>query len=533
MRYLVTILLAAAAFAAVSEPARADACGLPDAKPLWIDYGAPQLLPVFGRPGVVVAGSGEAYPTAARAAGVKTVYWDMYLSARVGTPSAPADPDVLPSRAARVFDFAVLSAGCPTPLIAMNELFGASTPTPWTPTTARYRANVLEWARLLAARGGRPVLLVSSEPYTSGEAAQWWRDLAGVAEIALEKYFNAPAVHKAGPVLGSRRMRTSMRRSAAKLFAIGVPPSKVGVVLAFQTRRGSGGREGLRPAGAWFEVAKLQALAAKQVARELGLGHVWSWGWGVFNEQGADPDKMGAACVWLWARDPSLCDAGALAEPFDRDLRAGQIDLLRGVRCALGSEPITTNAIGELARVTGDAEAALTALYGRLVERGSAAVSMKDTLAREREIVQRRFGGSRVAYLTALSRARATLAVARGVITDQLRREAIQQRLRAPAPSAAAIAEFYRTYAWVPLGEIAGAGAVPGVSPGTLLGAIPPELARPAIRRALQAAARADAYGPWATRRQNAALAGIRCTHDRLPIPGPVDLGEWLGFLTR
>ena len=215
----------------------------------------------------------------------------MYLSTRVGTPSAPADPDVLPSRAQKVFDFAVLSAACPTPIIAMNELFGAATPTPWTPTTARYRANVLEWARLLAARGGRPVLLVSSEPYTSGEAAQWWRDLAGVADIALEKYFNAPAVHKAGPVLGSRRMRTSMRRSAAKLFAIGVPPSRVGLVLGFQTRRGSGGREGLEPAGAWFEVAKLQALAAKQVARELGLAHVWSWGWAFFNEQAADPDK--------------------------------------------------------------------------------------------------------------------------------------------------------------------------------------------------------------------------------------------------
>ncbi|MBA2384210.1 MAG: hypothetical protein H0V68_06050, partial [Actinobacteria bacterium] len=476
MRYLVTILLTAAAFAAVSEPARADACGLPDTKPLWIDYGAPQLLQVFGRAGVVVAGSGAEYPTAARAAGAKTVYWDMYLSTRVGTPSAPADRDVLPARAARVFDFAVLSAACPTPVIAMNELFGAATPTPWTPTTARYRANVLEWARLLAARGGRPVLLVSSEPYTSGEAAQWWRDLASVAEIALEKYFNAPAVHKAGPVLGSRRMRTSMRRSAAKLFAIGVPPSKVGVVLAFQTRRGSGGREGLRPAGAWFEVAKLQALAAEQVARELGLAHVWSWGWGFFNEQAADPDKPGAACTWLWARDPSLCDARALEEPFDRDLRAGQIDLPPGVRCALGSEPITTNAIGELTRVTGDAEAALTALYERLVERRSATVSMSETLVRERELVRRRFGGSRQAYLRALSRARATLAVARGVIADELRREAIQERLPAPAPSSAAIAEFYRTYAWMPLGAIAGAGAVPGVGPATLLGAVPPEL---------------------------------------------------------
>jgi hypothetical protein len=303
VRRALLILLAAVAFAALSRPAAAAPCGLPDAKPLWVDFGAPELLARFGRPGVVVAGSGAEYPAKARALGAKTVAWDMYLSARVGTPMAPAEPGLLPARADRYFDFAVLSAGCPDPVIGMNELFGASTPTPWTPTTARYRANVLEWARLLKAKGGHPVLLVSSEPFTGGDAGGWWRELAEVADIALEKYFNAPAIHRAGPELGSRRMRTSMRDSLAKLFAVGVPPSKLGVVLAYQTRRGTGGREGLEPAGAWFEVAKLQALAAKQVARELGIAQVWSWGWGFFNEQARDPDKLGAACVWLWARD--------------------------------------------------------------------------------------------------------------------------------------------------------------------------------------------------------------------------------------
>ena len=165
------------------------------------------------------------------------------------------------------------------------------------------------------------------------------------------------------------------------------------------------------------------------------------------------------------------------------------------------------------------------------MERLSASVGTTQVLARERALVQRRFGGSTAGYRSALSRARATLAVARGAIADQLRRESIQQRLPAAVPSASEIAEFYHTYAAVPLGEIAGAGTVPGVTPQTLLGAIPPELARPAITRALQAAARADAYGPWTTRRQDAALAGIRCTHDRLPVPGAVDLTDWLPFL--
>lgn len=531
MKLLFGIVVAAGWLAFASGPAAAAPCGLPDTKPLWIDYGTPELLERFGRPGVIVAGAGADYPPKARALGAKTVYWDMYLSTRVGTPSAPADQDLLPARAQRVFDFAVLSAGCPDPVIAMNELFGASAPTPWTPTTVRYRANVLEWARLLKAKGGHPVLLVSSDPFTGGEAGQWWRELAQVADIALEKYFSAPAVHRAGPELGSRRMRTSMRGSFAMLFAVGVPPAKLGVVLAFQTKRGSGGREGLEPAGAWFEVAKLQALAARQVARELELAHIWSWGWGFFNEEARDPDKLGAACVWLWVRNPSLCSAETLPERFDRDLRAGQIDLPAGVRCALGNATIRTNEIAVLARVTGDPDLALTALYARLVQQRSASVGPGDVRAAERAIVLRRFGGSRTAYLTALARAHASPAVALGAIADELRRETIQLRLRAPAPSAAEIAEFAVTYAGTPIRDIPGAGVVPGVAPETPLGLLPEAVARPVIVRALRHAARAGAYDAWAEKRQHAALAGLRCTRDRLPSVGTTRLTSWLLFL--
>ena len=525
------VLAVLAAAIVLPGGAAAAPCGLPDQRPLWVDFGAPELIARFGRPGVVVAGSGEAYPTTARAAGAKTVAWDMYLSTRVGTPMAPADPDALPARAARYFDFAVLSAGCPDPVIAMNELFGASTPTPWTPTTARYRANVLEWARLLKAKGGHPVLLVSSEPFTGGDAAQWWRDLAQVSDIALEKYFNAPAVHKAGPELGSRRMRESMRGSLSKLLAIGVPPSRLGVVLAFQTRRGTGGREGLEPAGAWFEVAKLQALAAKQVARELGIAQIWSWGWGFFNEQARDPDKLNAACVWLWARDPSLCDVSSVRERFDRDLRAGQIDLPAGVRCVLGSVAIRTRDVATVARVTRDAEAALTILYARAVQQQAARVGPGEVRAAERAIVASRFGGSRTAYLAALRRAGASTAVALSVLADELRREAIQARLWVPSPSSAQVADFAATYAGRRIREIPGAEAPPGVDPSTPLGLLPDALARPLIVRALRHASRAERYAVWAERAQERALAGLRCVRDRLPTVGSVPLTSWLPFL--
>jgi hypothetical protein len=572
MKRLLLILAAAAAVLAAPGPAAAGVCGLPDTKPVWIDFGALDLQSVFARPGVNVAVTGEGgYPAAMRAAGAHTVFWDMYLNRRVGTPSAPADPSVLPARAQRLFEFAVRASGCQTPVIAMNELFGAQLPTPWTATNAKYRQNVLAWARLLAAKGAKPALLLSNDPYTDGEAAQWWRDVAQVSDFVLEKYFSAAAVSKAGPVLGNRRMRTSMRRSAAKLFAVGIPASKVGIILAFQTRKGAGGREGLQPSSNWFEVAKWQALAARQVARELGLAHLWSWGWGTYNSDGADPDKPRAACAWLWTRDPALCDAPAtLGDEFDDDLAAGQIDLPAGVRCAYGNAVVTTNQIGELARVTGDPELALSALYGRLVESRAAPVAGDEVLAAERSVVRERFRGSRGAYLAALGRARATLAVSRGVIADGLRRAALQAGRRAPAPTPAEVERFYTTYApvlareveispapsWLPggrgvvLATIAPARlfVVPNGRTSTVwspegplqvkplgdaepLGAWPLEAARPAISRALRATERVNAYHDWTVRRQRAALAQLRCTRDRLPAIAAVELTSFLPYL--
>ena len=76
MKKKLLLILAAALGGALSAPAAASAappCGLPDVQPQWIDFGTPELLDRFGRPGVVVAGSGEDYPTRARAAGAKTV----------------------------------------------------------------------------------------------------------------------------------------------------------------------------------------------------------------------------------------------------------------------------------------------------------------------------------------------------------------------------------------------------------------------------------------------------------------------------
>jgi hypothetical protein len=91
------------------------------------------------------------------------------------------------------------------------------------------------------------------------------------------------------------------------LTSAGIPVTKVGLFLGFQTERGNGGREGLERL-AWFRTTKWQALAAKQVAAELHVPTLWSWGWGEWGGQSVDPDKPAAACVYLWARNHSLCD---------------------------------------------------------------------------------------------------------------------------------------------------------------------------------------------------------------------------------
>ena len=430
MRRPLLLSLALLAFLGAAAPqAHAQPCGLPDAKPLWLDYAEGSVTfrnDVFGRPGIIAATSGTAVPAELRKRGAQTIYWVNKLGSIAGTTSKPADPATIADAANRLVDKATASSGCSTPLIALNELNGPGTTTPWTPTNAQYRANVLALLQAIAARGARPFLLIPSAPYTGGEALDWWRQAAQVAELAPEVYFQAPVVSKLGPLVGSRRMRTAYRQAIAGFTAIGVPTSRLGLVIGFQSGPGTGGREGLQPRSAWLEFVKLQTLAARHVASELGLGSIWTWGWGTFSPASADPDKPAAACVYLWARDTGLCAGPAEAgSDFDASLTAGQILLPSGVQCAVDGRAIAAASIERLATVTRDRDVAFTALFERLVESERVQFGPDRILALERDLITHRFNGSRAAYLSALRGARATLAVARGAIGDALRRAEI------------------------------------------------------------------------------------------------------------
>ncbi len=564
MKRAVVLLGALLAFAVGS--ARADApgplpCGLPQTQPLWIDY-ADGMVPfwstIFARPGIVAAASNFVVPPQLRARGAKTVYFDLYLNNRVGTPSKPADPSTIQTRADKLFDTAASSSGCATPLIALNELSGANLPTPWTVTTAQYRANVLALVQRLAQRGARPFLLLPTRPYVHDEDADdWWRQAAQYADLVPEVYFSGANISTQGAVRGSRRLRGTMRTRIEDLIQIGIPTSRLGMMLTFSSTRGAGGREGLQPLSKWLDVVKWEALAAKQVAGELKFATVWSWGWAAFNPAGNDPDKPIVACTYLWARDPSLCDAPAMAgSQLDQSLDVGAT-LPAGTVCLLGKTKLQATDLAAMTRVTGDRDVAFSAGFEHAVLAAAKPVDAAAVLQAERVVILDRFEGDRAAYLRALAQAKVTQGLARTILADELRRRAVEATLRIAPPSAAELRDWYASHAAVKARAVRSKGVVSVVlAPadrifslaagqtitigGTKvtalgevapLGAFPFPLAASAVRTALAGELKDAAFETWLRRRENQSLNDLACTHDQLPQPASVDLTDWAPFL--
>ena len=568
MRLAVLIAVAAAALL-LPGGALARECGIPDANPLWVDF-AGHDAPLPQKPGLTLAfTSGTVKPAEARANGAATIFFDLNFNNRVGTPTVPADPNVIAERADRLFDFAVSVTGCQTPWIALNELFGAQTPTPWTPTTAQYRANTLALVRRLKQRGAVVGVTIANPPYTGGDAAQWWRDLSAEALLIRQVFFtspNVPQLHALGPVRASRTMRSGMRALVRKFTEIGIPASRVALELQFQSAPGTGGRENLQPRSKWLEVVKLQALAARRVTKELRTHSIWSWGWATFSEAGIDRDKGEAVCVYLWVRDPKLCSGpGAAGPSMDASLTVGQLEQLRpGVVCALPAGEIRTSSVDPLARAIGDRDIATSVVLERLVLQEQAELDARAVLAAELSFVDDHFGGNLNAYLAALRRIQLTRVAARGLLLDELRRDAVRARFQPPQPSGRAVAEFYSTYSGLqarlvetvrPVDWLGGktiglavetfapAGVFRLARPGMVrsshgrvrvtplgdavfLGTVPLLEARSAIESSLKRFGRVAAYESWLGNAEERALAEAICVDDRLPSPAPLTLDD-------
>jgi hypothetical protein len=552
-------------------------CRLPSSTPLWIDFGHGGTVPfwkLFARPGLVAAASNFFYPPQIRARGGSVVYIDLRFHNEIGSLTDPPDPSEIPDIANQLYDYAAASLQCTHPWIALDELFGARNATPWPANVARYRADVLEYLRVLAHRGAHPFLLVNSIPFTDGAAGDWWRQVAKVSDIVREVYFPAPRIWKQGPYVGSRTVRSAFRRGVSDFTSIGIPASRMGIVLGFQTGRG-GGREGLKPAYRWFDTVKWQALAARQVAKETGLSTIWSWGWGL-RKRAPHPrldalDKAKAACVYLWTRKQSLCDGPrAAGRAFNPSLTQGQINLPRGVRCTVGSRKVLTSAIPKLARVTRDRQIAFTALYERAVTRPLSSVSASDVLRAERWVVETNFHGSTAAYHAALRKAHATVGEARDVLADEIVRLHVEQKLHVLAPTQGQVSAFYSNYAdqlarsvrtkpavpWLGASRgIAIEGFAPdrvfkfprhrwsvvpspfktylvqATGPSIALGATQLGKAAPAIRTALKWIERDDAWRGKVANLESRGLRRTACRRDQLPALDAVELTNYLPFL--
>ncbi|HEX7525620.1 MAG TPA: hypothetical protein VF327_04895, partial [Gaiellaceae bacterium] len=440
--------------------------------------------------------------------------------------------------------------------------------------TAQYRANVLLLLQALDALGATTAITIANPPNTGGDAAEWWRELAQTSILVRQVYFTSPGpkgLSKLGPERASRAMREGMRALVAHFGQIGIPASRVALALQFQSAPGQGGRQGLKPKTAWLEFVKLEALAAKQVASELPVQGIWSWGWPSFSVAGNDPDKPAAACVYLWAREPRLCNAPALAGTFDTSRTEGQLLLPASTRCTLGNARILKSDVGRTATLTGDLQAAATALLERAVLRAQQPIDPETVLAAERAIVRDRFGRSVARYRAAVAVAHLTLADARAVIADRLARDRVEERFRPQPATSSEIADFLGTYAatrvrlvsvtpeapW--LGDAFRGFAVDSIAPAEvfdlpqgrrtmldtvdgrfgvlplgpplpLLG-LPPVSARNVARGVLGRFARADVYERWLSAQQSRLLATAVCARDALPVKGDVDLTAWAPFL--
>jgi hypothetical protein len=550
-------------------------CGLPATQPLWAEFGwpTPAYEAIFGKAGVVVGASSGAWPQKMREAGAATVYFDLNLRNRVGTTTKPADPSLLATRAQTFFDYAVQQSGCPKPVIVLNELAGPGLVTPWSDNNAQYRQNVLTFVQLLAQKGAWPVLLIPSRPYTGGDALNWWLQVSQAAEIVREVYVPATVTWKQGAALGNRNLRIAYRQGVEDLTSIGILPNRVGIMVSFASSNGFGGRSGLQPDAAWYQVAKWQSLAAAQVAAETGIASVWSWGWGQWTAPEQDPAKAYALCAWLWTRSPDLCNAPkAIGDTFEQSRTDGQLSVLTpGQQCVVGKQVVSNDAIQKLQLLTGERDTAFSALYQRLIESESTPVSSRDVLAAESAVIAQAFKGSRAAYVTELRSVHASVTVARGILGDELRRAKVEATMSARTPTAADIQTFYDSYpellvrnvkaspsaAWLggkpqglALSEVApnwlfdivtgrggrvrtteGVFTVKALDDALPLGAVPLGQAKPAIAAALRAFSRGSAYEQWSVGRQRYGLNNAICARDDLPQPAAVDLTTYAPFL--
>ena len=558
----------------MSDPVFAGGCGIRAQQTVWGEYGWPSLLPILAKPGTLLAAtthSGSDYAVAARRRGAATYAFDLKLSMKVGTPAAPADPSTIEAAAQAEYQRAVVrSGGCSTPLVVENELFGAKIPTPWAASTAQYRANVLAFLQDLAAQGAHPVLLVNKSPYAgSADAVAWWRSVAKVSDVVREVYLPATRIWPLGPILGNRLLRESYRTAAPTSPSLGIPANRLGIMISFLSHKGVGGRNGLEPASAWYQVVEVGRPlgeasgegAGAGLGLLLGLAGVEQEGDGSRQAEGGLRLALGAQPSPLQraadARDGlrPLADRRAARPPTRHRLPHG------GHRCHRRRYPHLAHGLDRRPRRR--AQRPVRAAHRVVGAPGLAARRACRAAGGDPGVVP--WAAQRLSR-RASPGARRRRHRARGA-----RRRApacrLEQQRPARRPQAGEVAAFYAAYPTCSSGASTSrrrrrgsrapgsrsprrhrsgcsrchggrrasrpcsGGSPSGRSVPRSRSGLPLPAARPAIVAALRGFERAQSFEQWTIGEQNQALNRTICLRDQLPQPAAIDLTEYLPFL--
>ena len=133
-------------------------------------------------------------------------------------------------------------------------------------------------------------------------------------------------------------IRVGFREWVARLTALGIPPSRIGLMLGFQSGDPFGGRAGLQPTAAWLQIVKLQSQAGLVVARELALSTRVVVGVGDVRGAGqrrspTSRPRPARTCGRAIPRSATRRRCGVPG--FDPDLTAGAVDLAPGAAVPL------------------------------------------------------------------------------------------------------------------------------------------------------------------------------------------------------
>ncbi len=321
---------------------RPAAAGCRRTSPLWVDY-AGHDAPIVPKPGLMLALSPRAptLPAQFRAAGAATIFFDLHLNDRVGTPSAPADPATIAAKAQKEFVFAQQVTGCRDAADRRERALRRADADAVERDDAQYRANVLallagaerarrdhrDHDREPAVHRRRRCRLVARRRAGVDPRPAGLLHLAAARRVSTRSAPSARAARCGRACAGSS---LTSRRSGSRR-------SRVALELQFQSAPGEGGRQrAASPTQAWLEIVKLEALAAKQVARERTIAGDLVVGLAVVLGRGRRPRQAGGCMRLPLGARPALCDGPALAGPgFDTSLTEGQIVLPAGVRCSL------------------------------------------------------------------------------------------------------------------------------------------------------------------------------------------------------